>query len=159
MQSLQDALSHFVQLALCCWKAPGVGIVERRAVFVCYAGFSVDGNPADSGFNRFELAVLALWIVHPREVWHSVCPWRTLTSLMASVRSADDELRTGVPLRGVMSASPLRPCTQMQGWGAPPEGQLSGGGFFEEVRSQSPHLSNLLHVGVVNSHPRTLKAR
>ena len=45
----------------------------------------------------------------------------------------------------------------MQGWRAPPGGQLSGGGFFEEVKSPSPQLSNLLHVGVVDFTPTDVK--
>ena len=57
-----------------------------------------------------------------------------------------DELRTGVPLRGVMSASPLRPPAHKYRAG---RGRLLGDSsrevdFFEEVRSQSPHLSSWL---------------
>ena len=63
---------------------PGAGNVKRRAVLLCCLGYSVDGKPR---VQSFRVAVLALWIVHPRDVWHSVCPWSAQTSLMASMRS------------------------------------------------------------------------
>ena len=155
MQSLEDALSPphpptLYSLSLCCWKELGVGIVDDGQSLCAMRASQLTENPADSGFNRFELAALPPKIVHPREVWHSLCLWSAWTSLMATMWSADGELRTGAPLRGVTSASPLRPpAHRCRAGRAPPEGQLSGGGFCEEVRSQSPHLSNLLHGGVV----------
>ena len=75
-------------LSLCCWNSLGVGIVDDGQSFCAVRASQLTENPADSGCNRFELAVLALKIFHPREVWHSVCPWSAWTSLMATMRSA-----------------------------------------------------------------------
>ena len=58
----------------CVVGRPGVGIVDDGQSFCAMRASQLTENAADSGFNRFELAVLTLWIVHPREVWDSVCP-------------------------------------------------------------------------------------
>lgn len=63
-----------------------------------------------------------------------------MTSLMASMRSAGTSFVLVFHSEASCLRGRLRPCAQEQDWGAPPEGQLSRGGFFEEVRSQSPHL-------------------
>ena len=55
---------HFVQLVPVLLEGPWCGHCGATgSLSGCYAGFSVERkNPADSGFNRFELAVLALWM-------------------------------------------------------------------------------------------------
>ena len=91
---VQDAVASRCTLSLCASCPCVVGSPLVWALWsdgrsLCAVRDSqLSKNPADSGFNRFELAVLALRIVHPREVWHSVCSWSAWTSLMATMRSA-----------------------------------------------------------------------
>ena len=118
MQSLQDALSHSgqlvpVTLALnsVCSRTVQTSLVlamwSDGQYFGAARATQLSENPADSGFSRFELQCSrsgSSIFVKSGKVCARGARGDVFDGFNAECR---DELRTGVPLRGVMSAWPV----------------------------------------------------